>query len=319
MLATTRRQPTQSQQRRPSEGAPALPPLAPPETRYVWAKDLFERAAAIVILTLAAPVILVLAALVKLTSRGPAFYSQTRLGLNGRPYEIFKLRTMCTDAERMSGPLWSGPGDPRVTGLGRFLRRSHLDELPQLWNVVKGDMNLVGPRPERPEFVAPLKKAVPYYADRLQIRPGVTGLAQIQLPADTDLESVRSKVAYDLFYLRHVSLWLDIRIFFLTAFYAAGTKIRWPFRLLGMPHAEAIEREYRDRCAHRPPAPPADRAPPPAAAEDTLPEIHVAGAAVGGSRSTTDTLPEIDLGRQRSSASPLPASADSSVRIAFGV
>src|SRR6185369_13298253 len=143
---------------------------------------------------------------------------------------------------------------------GRFLRRSHLDELPQLWNVVKGDMNLVGPRPERPEFVAPLKKAVPFYADRLQIRPGVTGLAQIQLPADTDLESVRSKIAYDLFYLRHVGLWLDIRIFFLTAFYAAGTKIRWPFRLLGMPRPETIEREYRARCAHLPPSSPADRA-----------------------------------------------------------
>jgi len=290
----------------------------------VRAKDVVDRGAAIVILGLATPVILVLAALVKLTSRGPAFYSQTRLGRNGRPYEIYKLRTMCNDAERMSGPLWSGPGDPRVTRLGRFLRRSHLDELPQLWNVVKGDMNLVGPRPARPEFVAPLKKAVPFYVDRMRVRPGVTGLAQIQLPADTDLESVYHKVAYDLFYVQHISLWLDIRIFFLTAFYAAGTKIRWPFRLLGMPSPDTIEREYRDRCAHRPMAtaaerPPSDIARPPAAAEDTLSDMDVGALANDGSRTAADTLPEIDLGGQRSSASPLPVTADSAVRIAFGV
>jgi len=251
-------------------------------------------------LIFAAPVILLLAALVKLTSSGPAFYSQTRLGKNGRPYRLYKLRTMAHDVEKLSGPRWSMPGDPRVTRLGRFLRTSHLDELPQLWNVLKGDMSLVGPRPERPEFVAPLKQAVPYYADRLLVRPGVTGLAQIHLPADTDLASVRRKVAYDLYYLQNVSLWLDVRIFFLTAFYAAGSKVFWPFRLLGMPSPEGIEGAYRDRCAQLPP-PPAGAVPmptPPAA---------------------TDTVVDIDLGARAEGSPPVaPTGADTLVDIALG-
>jgi lipopolysaccharide/colanic/teichoic acid biosynthesis glycosyltransferase len=286
----------------------------------VHTKDALELGAALVMLVLAAPVILVLAALVKLTSPGPAFYSQTRLGRNGRPYEIYKLRTMSDGAERMSGPLWSAPGDPRVTWLGRFLRRSHLDELPQLWNVLKGDMSLVGPRPERPEFVAPLRKAIPYYADRMLVRPGVTGLAQIQLPADTNQESVRRKVAYDLFYLQNVSLWLDIRILFLTAFYAAGSQIRWPFRLLGMPGPEVIEGAYRDRCSHLPQAA-ANTAPPAAAAADTLSDFDLAALAKNGPPGAADTLPEIDLGGRgdnRSSAASA-AAEDSVVKIAFGV
>jgi lipopolysaccharide/colanic/teichoic acid biosynthesis glycosyltransferase len=293
MLVTTFRPQTQSQLRRPSGGAPAPPGFAPPGTWYLHTKDAFELGAAVVMLVLAAPVILLLAALVKLTSRGPAFYSQTRLGRNGRPYEIYKLRTMSDGAERMSGPLWSAPGDPRVTRLGRFLRRSHLDELPQLWNVLKGDMSLVGPRPERPEFVAPLRKAIPYYADRMLVRPGVTGLAQIQLPADTHEESVRRKVAYDLFYLQNLSLWLDVRILLLTAFYAAGSQIRWPFRLLGMPSPQAIEGAYRDRCAH---ASPAETAPPPAAAADTISDFDLGAIANNGPPSAAETLPDFDVG-----------------------
>lgn len=254
-------------------------------------------------LVLAAPVILLLAVLVKLTSPGPAFYSQTRLGRDRRPYRIYKLRTMSHGAERLSGPRWSTPGDTRVTWLGRFLRRSHLDELPQLWNVLKGDMSLVGPRPERPEFIARLKEAVPYYADRMLVRPGVTGLAQIQLPADTDVESVRRKVAYDLHYVQNVSSWLDLRILFLTAFYAAGSQIRWPFRLLRMPRPEAIERAYSDRCALLSPA----------AAADTLPDFDLAALA------SNDTLPDFDLGAERSVASPLPPPKDSKIRFSFGV
>jgi lipopolysaccharide/colanic/teichoic acid biosynthesis glycosyltransferase len=292
MLLTTRQQQIPSQLRRPSRGTPAPPGLAPPGTWYVRTKDVLEIGAALVMLALAAPVILLLAALVKLTSPGPAFYSQIRLGRNGRPYWIYKLRTMSNAAERLSGPQWSTPGDPRVTWLGRFLRRSHLDELPQLWNVLKGDMSLVGPRPERPVFVAQLKEAVPYYAGRLLVRPGVTGLAQIQLPADTDLDSVRRKVAYDLFYLQNASLWLDLRILFLTAFYAAGSQIRWPFRLLGMPSPEAIEGAYRDRCAHRPPA----------VAADTLADFDLGAGANNGPPATTDTVGDIDLGARTGSA-----------------
>jgi lipopolysaccharide/colanic/teichoic acid biosynthesis glycosyltransferase len=309
MPVTTRRQEPEIQLLHSYEAAPAWPDLAPPETWYVHVKDVLDLGAALVMLVLAAPLILLLATLVKLTSPGPAFYSQIRLGKNGRRYRIYKLRTMSNGAERLSGPQWSKPGDSRVTWLGRFLRRSHLDELPQLWNVLKGDMSLVGPRPERPEFVDPLKKAVPFYVDRLLIRPGVTGLAQIQLPADTDVASVRRKVAYDLHYLQNASLWLDIRIFFLTAFYAAGSQIRWPFRLLGMPSPALIERAYRDRCALLTPA----------AAADTLPDFDLGALANNGSPASNDTLPDFDLGAQRSTASPLPRPTDSKIRFSFGV
>jgi sugar transferase (PEP-CTERM/EpsH1 system associated) len=295
--------------RRP-EPEPA-PPAVTPAGRGVQARDVVEYGAALVLAVLAAPAVLLLAALVKLTSRGPAFYAQTRLGRGGRPYRLYKLRTMAHDAEKLSGPQWSTPGGPRVTWLGRALRKSHLDELPQLWNVLKGEMALVGPRPERPEFVAVLKQAVPHYEERLLVRPGVTGLAQIQLPPDTDLESVRRKTAYDLYYLRTASLWLDLRIIFLTAFYAAGTKVFWPFRLLGMPRPEVIEGAYRERCA-RAPAAPAPAAP---AAADIVEDIDLSPATAGGSPSSSDTLLDIDLGPQGVNGPPLPSSADTVVDI----
>ena len=156
--------------------------------------------------SLAAPLILLAMALVKLTSRGPAIYRQVRAGLGGRPFTIYKIRTMAHDCEARTGPVWATADDPRVTPLGRFLRRSHLDELPQLWNVLRGEMSLVGPRPERPEFVAQLQRAIPDYRRRLQVPPGVTGLAQVQLPPDTDLAGVRRKLVYDLYYIRRMEL-----------------------------------------------------------------------------------------------------------------
>jgi lipopolysaccharide/colanic/teichoic acid biosynthesis glycosyltransferase len=155
--------------------------------------------------------------IIKLTSRGPAVYTQTRLGKDGKPFVIYKLRTMAHQCESLSGACWSLPGDPRITKLGRLLRKTHVDELPQLWNVLLGDMSLIGPRPERPEFVPQLEQAVPLYRCRLQVKPGVTGLAQVQLPADTNLASVRAKIAYDIFYIRNASLWLDTRILLATA------------------------------------------------------------------------------------------------------
>src|SRR5439155_3872848 len=167
-------------------------------------KAVLDRVAALALLVLGGPLILVLALLVKLTSRGPAFYTQTRLGRHGVPFTICKLRTMMNKCESLTGPRWSMPGDPRVTGLGRFLRATHLDELPQLLNVLRGDMSLIGPRPERPEFLPELERACPRYRERLAVRPGVTGLAQVQLPADTNIASVRRKLAYDLYYIRHV-------------------------------------------------------------------------------------------------------------------
>jgi lipopolysaccharide/colanic/teichoic acid biosynthesis glycosyltransferase len=199
------------------------------------------------LLTLPAlPIVILAALLVKLTSRGPAFYTQRRLGRNGRPFSIIKLRTMIHNCESLTGPRWSMPGDPRVTPLGWLLRKSHLDELPQLLNVLRGQMSLVGPRPERPEFVPELERALPSYRQRLNVRPGVTGLAQVQLPPDTDLESVRRKLAHDLYYVRHLSPWLDLRLLACTACYAAGIPFRLLSRLLRVPASTEIERSMRD-------------------------------------------------------------------------
>src|SRR5205823_10851019 len=158
-------------------------------------------------------------------SRGPVFYSQTRLGRGGRPFRIYKIRTMVHNCERQSGARWCTSGDPRITPVGRFLRATHLDELPQLWNVLRGDMSLIGPRPERPEIIAALERAIPRYHDRLLVRPGLSGLAQVQLPADTDLHSVRRKLAYDLYYVEQLGAWLDLRLALATALYL----LRVPF------------------------------------------------------------------------------------------
>jgi lipopolysaccharide/colanic/teichoic acid biosynthesis glycosyltransferase len=212
---------------------------------YVLIRTVADRLVALTLLVAAAPVIAMAALLVKLTSRGPAFYSQTRLGLGGRLFTIYKIRTMIHNCESLTGPRWSIPGDPRVTRVGRFLRASHLDELPQLVNVVRGDMNLIGPRPERPEFLADLQRELPHYTNRLAIRPGVTGLAQIQLPADTDLDSVRRKLAYDLFYIHRIGLWLDLRILVCTAFYAIGIPYNALREWFRIPDTEMVERHVQ--------------------------------------------------------------------------
>lgn len=196
---------------------------------YQATKRALDLVMALPLLVLWLPVIALAGLLVKLTSRGPALYTQARVGRHGRTYTIYKLRTMTHGCERHSGPRWAVPGDPRVTPLGRFLRRLHLDELPQLWNVLRGDMSLVGPRPERPEFVAQLDEALPGYSLRLAVRPGMTGLAQVQLPADTDLASVQRKLFHDLYYVDHVGLWLDMRILMGTVLYVVGV----PFGPLG--------------------------------------------------------------------------------------
>jgi lipopolysaccharide/colanic/teichoic acid biosynthesis glycosyltransferase len=176
------------------------------------------------------PVLAVAALLVRLTSPGPALYSQRRLGRGGRPFTIYKLRSMRHDCEKDSGVKWSTPGDVRVTRVGRWLRRTHVDELPQLWNVLRGDMSLIGPRPERPELTPALERALPGYRDRLMVKPGLTGLAQIQLPPDTDLGSVRRKLILDRYYVRRRGAWLDLRVAVATAFYLLGL----PFPALRM-------------------------------------------------------------------------------------
>jgi lipopolysaccharide/colanic/teichoic acid biosynthesis glycosyltransferase len=218
-------------------------PLEPArQSWYLPCKAVADWTCALVLLLLTAPVMLLAALLVKLSSSGPAYYSQTRVGKNGRLFTIYKLRTMLHNCESLTGPRWALPGDPRVTWVGRLLRLSHLDELPQLVNVLRGDMSLIGPRPERPEFMPRLHKAIPAYYGRLGVRPGVTGLAQVNLPADTDIDSVRRKLAYDLFYIRRLSFWLDVRILLCTVFYAVGVPFRVSRRLFGLPTDSRVDR-----------------------------------------------------------------------------
>jgi lipopolysaccharide/colanic/teichoic acid biosynthesis glycosyltransferase len=174
------------------------------------------------LLLLAVPIIGVCAILIKITSPGPAFYSQIRLGLHGRPFRIWKLRTMAHNCEAITGPVWSCRNDYRVTPLGRILRDMYLDELPQLWNVLRGDMSLVGPRPERPEIANRIADKVPGFNLRLLVKPGLTGLAQLHLPPDEDVANVPHKLAYDLFYVRNQGLPLDLRIMISTAVYILG-------------------------------------------------------------------------------------------------
>jgi len=163
-------------------------------------------------LTLAAPVMAVTALVIKATSEGPALYSQERVGMGGRSFTIYKFRSMRCDAEKETGAVWSTEGDPRVTRVGRFLRRTRLDELPQLWNVLRGDMSLVGPRPERPEFVADLTEQIPFYGQRHVVRPGVTGWAQVRHAYGASIEDSLQKLQYDLFYVKHRSMAFDLFI-----------------------------------------------------------------------------------------------------------
>lgn len=154
--------------------------------------------------------------IIRATSRGPALYSQTRLGRFGRPFTIYKLRTMRHNCERDGGPKWSNRGDPRVTWLGSILRKTHIDELPQLINVFRGEMSLIGPRPERPEIVTALRGSISGYDRRLAVLPGVTGFAQVHLPPDETTDCVRRKLVFDRYYVRYASFGLDLKILMLT-------------------------------------------------------------------------------------------------------
>ena len=164
------------------------------------------------------------ALLIRLTSPGPSIYRQTRLGRFGRPFVIYKLRTMRHNCEATGGAQWSGRGDPRVTWLGRILRTLHIDELPQLLNVWRGEMSLIGPRPERPEIVVSLRPMIRGYDRRLAVLPGVTGFAQVHLPPDETTDCVRRKLIFDRFYVRHRSWRLDLKILGLTALKVLGLR-----------------------------------------------------------------------------------------------
>jgi sugar transferase (PEP-CTERM system associated) len=172
--------------------------------------------ASVLLLLLMLPIIPLVALAVKLTSPGPAFYRQKRVGKNGVVFNCYKFRTMRADAEADSGPTWASDSDPRITAVGHFLRIVRLDEIPQLWNVLRGDMNFVGPRPERPEFETPLAKEIPYYYLRRVIRPGITGWAQINCGYGASVEQSKEKMRYDLYYTKNMSLTLDLLIIFQT-------------------------------------------------------------------------------------------------------
>ncbi len=176
------------------------------------AKRAFDIGGAFVGLVVALPLMAIVAVLVRLSSPGAIFYHQERVGLNGRVFRIHKFRTMRADAEAATGPVWSTANDTRVTSAGRFLRQTRLDELPQLWNVLRGDMSIVGPRPERPEFVAQLTTAIPYYGQRHVVKPGVTGWAQVRYTYGATVEDAIEKLQYDLYYIKNMSLALDVVI-----------------------------------------------------------------------------------------------------------
>jgi lipopolysaccharide/colanic/teichoic acid biosynthesis glycosyltransferase len=184
--------------------------------RYFRWKGPFDRAAAAALLVPGLPLIALLVALVRLTSKGPGIYRQARVGKDGRRFMMYKIRTMRHDAEAGTGAVWTQTQDPRVTAVGKVFRKLHLDELPQLFNVLRGEMSLVGPRPERPEFVRVLAEAVPGYRNRLAVRPGITGLAQINLPPDTDIISVQRKLLLDCEYVERGGMWLDTRLMICT-------------------------------------------------------------------------------------------------------
>jgi lipopolysaccharide/colanic/teichoic acid biosynthesis glycosyltransferase len=200
--------------------------------RYFAYKGVLDKLLAAFLLIPGTPLILVLMLVVRLTSRGPGIYRQRRSGKDGVEFFMYKIRTMVQDAEAATGPVWTQVSDSRVTAVGRVLRKLHLDELPQLVNVLKGEMSLVGPRPERPEFVKVLTHEIPNYNDRLLVNPGVTGMAQLNLPPDTDLASVSRKLVLDRDYIEQAGLLLDLRI--LTATFARMLRLSVALRLLGL-------------------------------------------------------------------------------------
>jgi lipopolysaccharide/colanic/teichoic acid biosynthesis glycosyltransferase len=184
--------------------------------RFALVKELGDRLLAIVGMLVFLPVFLLLALLIKVTSKGPVFFKQPRVGKGGKIFEIIKLRTMYFDAEEATGPIWAKPNDPRITPTGKFLRMTHLDELPQLINVLRGEMSIVGPRPERPVFVDRFRNQIPYYSERLRVKPGITGLAQVCHKYDETLRDVKRKLAYDLLYIQRMCLMVDLAILFMT-------------------------------------------------------------------------------------------------------
>ena len=179
-------------------------------------KRMWESIISAIAIVFCLPFWLIIALTIKIDSKGPVFYKQSRSGLDRKPFEIIKFRSMVFNAESSTGPVWAEKEDSRITRIGKLLRRLHIDETPQLINILRGDMSIVGPRPERPFFVEKLKKTYPFYNRRLKIRPGVTGWAQINQPFDTNVQDVHQKLKYDFYYIENLSFRLDLHIIFRT-------------------------------------------------------------------------------------------------------
>jgi exopolysaccharide biosynthesis polyprenyl glycosylphosphotransferase len=192
-----------------------------PELMPEWEKSMkriMDVFMSLILLILSLPLTVAAAIAIKVESRGPVFYKQERMGLNGKVFKIIKFRSMVQDAEVKSGPVWSTKGDTRITKVGKFIRRVRIDEIPQVINILKGEMSFVGPRPERPFFVEKLSQEIPLYKRRLKVRPGVTGWAQVKHKYDESVDDVKVKLRYDLFYIENISLRMDFKIIFRTVF-----------------------------------------------------------------------------------------------------
>tara|TARA_B100000575_G_scaffold294103_1_gene308011 strand:+ start:2934 stop:4334 length:1401 start_codon:yes stop_codon:yes gene_type:complete len=186
-----------------------------PEPMPLWekaVKRLMDVTISVVVLIVFAPFLLLVALLIRSGSSGPVIFRQERIGRNGKPFIMNKFRTMVQDAERKTGPMWAKKDDPRITGIGYWLRKLRIDEIPQLYNVIRGQMSLVGPRPEREHFVNQFKNQIPLYMRRLRVRPGITGWAQVKWKYDASLDDVKEKTKYDLYYVENISLRMDIKI-----------------------------------------------------------------------------------------------------------
>jgi len=192
-----------------------------PEPMQAWEqslKRLLDFTISLLVLLIGLPLWVLLSLLVRVSSSGPAIYRQRRIGQKSREFTMYKFRTMKNHAEKETGPVWASEEDPRYTKLGKWLRKTRLDEVPQFFNVLKGDMSLVGPRPERPFFVEKLAREIPLYSRRHRVKPGITGWAQVKWHYDTSLEDVQQKVKYDLFYIENMSLRRDLQILFRTVY-----------------------------------------------------------------------------------------------------
>jgi len=179
---------------------------------YATIKRILDSVAAVVGIVLLSPLFLFATILIKLTSKGPILFKQVRVGKDGELFEIYKFRTMRVDAEKETGPVWAAQNDNRLIPVGKFLRKAHIDEIPQFFNILKGEMSLIGPRPERPVFVKQFKKEITGYEKRLAVKPGITGLAQVWHKYDETIEDVKKKIRYDLLYIKKYCLWTDVRI-----------------------------------------------------------------------------------------------------------